>query len=92
MFSPKALLRHPKCKSDLNEFDDEADDQGIVGVRFKRLIMDDGGAALMFGRVLWWFGGEFHVVLPWNLGCVFGVISARATSTSSTTRASWACA
>ena len=43
IFSPKALLRHPKCKSGLYEFDDEADDAGIVGVRFKRIIMDDTG-------------------------------------------------
>ena len=43
VFSPKNLLRHPKCKSGLFEFDDEADDAGIVGVRFKRIIMDDTG-------------------------------------------------
>lgn len=43
VFSPKNLLRHPKCKSGLYEFDDEADDAGIVGVRFKRIIMDDTG-------------------------------------------------
>ncbi|KAF8071292.1 ogdh [Scenedesmus sp. PABB004] len=43
VFSPKNLLRHPKCKSPLSEFDDVPDDQGIVGVRFKRLIMDDAG-------------------------------------------------
>lgn len=43
VFSPKNLLRHPKCKSALAEFDDVPDDQGIVGVRFKRLIMDDTG-------------------------------------------------
>lgn len=43
VMSPKNLLRHPKCKSPLWEFDDEADDAGIVGVRFKRLIMDDTG-------------------------------------------------
>lgn len=43
VFSPKNLLRHPKCKSPLTEFDDVPDDQGIVGVRFKRLIMDDQG-------------------------------------------------
>jgi len=43
VMSPKALLRHPKCKSQLTEFDDHPDDHGIVGVRFKRLIMDDTG-------------------------------------------------
>ena len=43
VFSPKSLLRHPKAKSPLNEFDDQADDQGIIGVRFKRVIMDDTG-------------------------------------------------
>ncbi len=42
--SPKSLLRHPKCKSPLTEFDDVPDDAGIVGVRFKRVIMDDAGA------------------------------------------------
>lgn len=43
MFSPKNLLRHPKCKSGLYEFDDLPDDVGIEGVRFKRVIMDDTG-------------------------------------------------
>lgn len=43
VFSPKSLLRHPKAKSALWEFDDVPDDAGIVGVRFKRLIMDDTG-------------------------------------------------
>eukprot|EP00197_Chlamydomonas_leiostraca_P002032 CAMPEP_0202857420 /NCGR_PEP_ID=MMETSP1391-20130828/366_1 /ASSEMBLY_ACC=CAM_ASM_000867 /TAXON_ID=1034604 /ORGANISM="Chlamydomonas leiostraca, Strain SAG 11-49" /LENGTH=1038 /DNA_ID=CAMNT_0049536215 /DNA_START=20 /DNA_END=3136 /DNA_ORIENTATION=- len=43
VMSPKNLLRHPKCKSPLDEFDDHAEDAGIVGVRFKRLIMDDTG-------------------------------------------------
>lgn len=43
IFSPKSLLRHPKCKSGLWEFDDVPDDAGIVGVRFKRVIMDDQG-------------------------------------------------
>ena len=41
--SPKSLLRHPKAKSPLAEFDDVPDDAGIVGVRFKRVIMDDAG-------------------------------------------------
>lgn len=40
IFTPKNLLRHPKAKSQLLEFDDKADDPNIVGVRFKRLIMD----------------------------------------------------
>ena len=40
--SPKNLLRHPAAKSDLDEFDDEASDANIQGVRFKRLIMDSG--------------------------------------------------
>lgn len=43
VMSPKSLLRHPKCKSDLDEFDDVPGDHGIVGVRFKRVIMDDQG-------------------------------------------------
>lgn len=43
VFSPKNLLRHPKCKSGLFEFDDLPDDAGIEGVRFKRVIMDDCG-------------------------------------------------
>ena len=40
MVAPKNLLRHPEAKSGLWEFDDKADDKGILGVRFKRLIMD----------------------------------------------------
>lgn len=43
MFAPKSLLRHPDCKSFLWEFDDIPDDHGILGVRFKRVIMDDKG-------------------------------------------------
>jgi 2-oxoglutarate dehydrogenase E1 component len=43
--APKSLLRHPRCRSPLAEFDDVPDDHGIVGVRFKRLIMDDTGAS-----------------------------------------------
>ena len=42
--SPKNLLRHPAAKSDLDEFDDEASDANIQGVRFKRLIMDSGAS------------------------------------------------
>ena len=41
IFSPKNLLRHPAAKSPLSDFDDLADDVGIQGVRFKRLIMDE---------------------------------------------------
>lgn len=44
VMSPKNLLRHPAAKSDLAEFDDVAGDSGIHGVRFKRLIMDDGAS------------------------------------------------
>ena len=40
LMSPKALLRHPAAKSPLYEFDDIPDEEGIQGVRFKRLIMD----------------------------------------------------
>jgi len=40
VMSPKNLLRHPAARSDLDEFDDEASDANIQGVRFKRLIMD----------------------------------------------------
>lgn len=39
VMSPKALLRHPKCKSRLDEFDDVGDKDG-AGTRFKRLIKD----------------------------------------------------
>lgn len=42
--APKNLLRHPDAKSGLWEFDDKADDKGILGVRFKRLIMDAGAS------------------------------------------------
>ena len=41
VFSPKMLLRYPKCKDHLEHFDDD-DQNDIYGhVRFKRLIMDD---------------------------------------------------
>jgi len=43
VFSPKNLLRHPACKSYLWEFDDIPDDEGIKGVRFKRVITNDKG-------------------------------------------------
>jgi 2-oxoglutarate dehydrogenase E1 component len=42
VFAPKNLLRHPAARSPLSEFDDTPDDAGIQGVRFKRLIMDEG--------------------------------------------------
>lgn len=38
--APKNLLRHPKCRSDLSEFDDDEGNDGGQGTRFKRLIMD----------------------------------------------------
>lgn len=41
VFTPKNLLRHPAARSPLEEFDDNPDDVGIQGVRFKRLIMDE---------------------------------------------------
>ena len=41
VISPKNLLRHPAAKSPLAEFDEVPDDKGIVGVRFKRVIMDE---------------------------------------------------
>eukprot|EP00793_Prasinoderma_coloniale_P005244 PRCOL_00001005-RA len=40
VFSPKALLRHPMAKSNINEFDDEVGDCELQGTRFKRLIYD----------------------------------------------------
>lgn len=40
VMSPKNLLRHPKCRSELNEFDDDEGNDGGQGTRFKRLIMD----------------------------------------------------
>jgi 2-oxoglutarate dehydrogenase E1 component len=44
VMAPKNLLRHPAARSDLAEFDDDADDPHIQGVRFKRLIMDASAA------------------------------------------------
>lgn len=40
--SPKSLLRHKDCKSNLSEFDDVAGHPGFdkQGTRFKRLIKD----------------------------------------------------
>jgi 2-oxoglutarate dehydrogenase E1 component len=38
IMTPKNLLRHPQCRSPLNEFDDKEDE--MQGVRFRRLIMD----------------------------------------------------
>lgn len=49
VMAPKNLLRHPRCKSPLYEFDDQPDDANIVGVRFKRVIMDDTGESARGG-------------------------------------------
>uniref|UniRef100_A0A1D1YN04 2-oxoglutarate dehydrogenase, mitochondrial n=2 Tax=Anthurium amnicola TaxID=1678845 RepID=A0A1D1YN04_9ARAE len=42
VMSPKNLLRHPKCKSNLSEFDDVQGHPGFdkQGTRFKRLVKD----------------------------------------------------
>jgi len=40
LMSPKNLLRHPRCRSELHELDDEAQATDNQGTRFKRLIMD----------------------------------------------------
>jgi 2-oxoglutarate dehydrogenase E1 component len=41
VMAPKNLLRHPKCRSALSEFDDQDEGCGEAqGTRFKRLIMD----------------------------------------------------
>lgn len=42
VFSPKNLLRHPQAKSMLEEFDEMPEDPNILGVRFRRVIMDEG--------------------------------------------------
>jgi len=44
IFTPKNLLRHPSARSPLTEFDGRAEDSGIEGVRFKRLIMDESAS------------------------------------------------
>lgn len=49
--SPKNLLRHPECRSPLAEFDEVPDDKGIIGVRFKRIIMDEGVTDRCHSRV-----------------------------------------
>ena len=54
VMSPKNLLRHPEAKSGLWEFDDVADDKGILGVRFKRVIMDES----VSDRWAWWLRGS----------------------------------
>ncbi|XRB17367.1 2-oxoglutarate dehydrogenase E1 component [Pseudoscourfieldia marina] len=41
VFTPKSLLRHPKCVSPLLEFDDQDDPHELQGPRFRRLIMDN---------------------------------------------------
>lgn len=45
VMSPKNLLRHQGCRSNLSEFDDEAGHAGFdkQGTRFKRLIKDQNG-------------------------------------------------
>ncbi|GJP55325.1 hypothetical protein CLOM_g14297 [Closterium sp. NIES-68] len=45
VMSPKSLLRHPRCKSPLSEFNDREGTPGFEkrGTRFKRLIMDSNG-------------------------------------------------
>ena len=48
VMAPKNLLRHPKCKSPLSDFDDEEQVGDRQGVRFKRLIMDDGANDIHF--------------------------------------------
>eukprot|EP00983_Pelagomonas_calceolata_P104097 1158984-Pelagomonas_calceolata.AAC.4 len=40
VMSPKALLRHPKCKSQLTEFDDHPDDHGVSAYGFSCLQND----------------------------------------------------
>ncbi|XP_078429347.1 uncharacterized protein LOC144701403 isoform X2 [Wolffia australiana] len=42
VMAPKNLLRHPKCRSNLSDFDDEQGHPGFdkQGTRFKRLIKD----------------------------------------------------
>ena len=38
--SPKNLLKNPRCKDSLDNFDDDAENDRLAHVRFKRLIMD----------------------------------------------------
>ena len=45
LMAPKLLLRHPKAKSALAEFDNVVDADG-AGTRFKRLIKDKGATSL----------------------------------------------
>ena len=52
--APKNLLRHPQAKSPLAEFDEVADDKGIVGVRFKRVIMDQAETDRCVSSVAGW--------------------------------------
>merc|ERR1712129_538771 len=44
MGSPKNLLRHPKAKSELREFDD-IEPNDLAGTRFRRLIMDESSTS-----------------------------------------------
>ncbi|UPR04650.1 E1 subunit of 2-oxoglutarate dehydrogenase [Chloropicon primus] len=40
VMSPKNLLKHPKCKDSLDNFDDDAENDRLAQIRFKRVIMD----------------------------------------------------
>jgi 2-oxoglutarate dehydrogenase E1 component len=42
VMSPKNLLKHPQCKDSLDNFDDDAENDRLAQIRFKRLIMDTG--------------------------------------------------
>merc|ERR1711977_732665 len=42
LMSPKNLLKHPKCKDSLDNFDDDAENDALAHIRFKRLLMDSG--------------------------------------------------
>lgn len=59
VFSPKNLLRHPKCKSPLSEFDDVPDDQvgdtadsssmcGVAGLSF--FLLHKSPASVMLAK------------------------------------------
>merc|ERR1711977_557748 len=40
VMSPKNLLKNPQCKDSLDNFDDDAENDRLAQIRFKRLIMD----------------------------------------------------
>ena len=40
VMSPKNLLKHPHCKDSLDNFDDDAENDRLAQIRFKRVIMD----------------------------------------------------